>query len=355
MRQPSSSAPIREIVDTATGLTLPMPAGLVDVMIGHPRESAVFGTTLAATQGTDVGRLDPGGLRVFPACSPGSVVQVDISIDGAQLVVMCGGFSPNRLIVLNAVTGQLLREAAMGPGLVSGSASNHDGSRVLLARATSANTSAVELVDTVANQVTTVFVDSPFPTGLAVGECSVVGVTAARDVAAVTCEWTDFTTRLARTELVHFDTLQRRTLTAVAGTRAMHFSPDGATAIVTGGPGLRLLDVAADAVIAEVSASAGGVGVAFPPMAPAGFGAAASCGGCVHLTWTLPAQSPAASGYVLEAGTGPGLSNIGTLRLGPTTRLDIPGVPPGRDYARVRATNYTGMGLASNELVITVP
>lgn len=354
-RQPSSSSPIREIYDTATGVTLPMPPGLVDVMIAHPRELAVFGTTLAATQGTDVGRLDPGGLRVFPACSPGSVVQVDITIDGSQLVVRCGGFSPNRLIVLNAATGVLLREATMGPGLVSGSASNHDGSRVLLARATSANASAVELVDTVANQVTAVFVDSPFPTGLAVGGCSVVGVTAARDVAAVHCGWTDFSTRVARTELIRFETLQRRTLAAVPDTAAMHFSPEGDVAIVAGGPGLQLLDVGADAVIAQVSASVGGVGVAFPPMAPAALSAVTSCGGCVHLTWTLPVQSPAASGYVLEAGTGPGLSDIGTLRLGLTTRLDIPGVPPGRYYARVRATNYTGTGPASNELAITVP
>jgi hypothetical protein len=266
-RQPSSSSPSREIYDTATEVTLPMPPGLLDVMVAHPRELAVFGATLAATQGTDVGRLDLGGLRVFPACSPGSVVQVDITTDGSQLVVRCGGFSPNRLIVLNAATGHLLREATVGLALVSASASNHDGSRVLIARATSANASSVELVDTVANLVTTVFVDSPFPTGVAVGGCSVVGVAAARDVAAVNCAWTDFTTRVARTELVRFDTLQRRTLAAVPETASMHFSPDGAAAIVVGGPGLQLLDLAADAVLAQLPATVGGVGVAFPPMA----------------------------------------------------------------------------------------
>lgn len=354
MRQPSSSSPIREIYDTATGVTLPMPPGLVDVLVAHPRELAVFGRTLASTQGTDVGRLDLGGLRVFPACSPGTVVQVDITTDGSQLVVRCAAVSSNRLIVLNAASGHLLREAAVGLGPVSASASNHDGSRVLIARATSANASSVELVDTVANQVTTVFVDSPFPTGVAVGGCSVVGVAAVRDVAAVNCAWTDFTTRVARTELVHFDTLQRRTLTAVPETASMHFSPDGATAIVVGGSRLQLLDIAADAVLAQVAAPVGGVGVAFPPMAPAGL-IAIDCGACVNLSWTLPPQSPVATGYLLEAGTGPGLSNIGTLGLGPTTRLDIPRVPPGRYYARVRATNYTGTGPASNEVVITVP
>jgi predicted nicotinamide N-methyase len=77
--------------------------------------------------------------------------------------------------------------------------------------------------------------------------------------------------------------------------------------------------------------------------------------GRATISWTLPPHSPVATGYVLEAGTASGLSNIATLTLGSATSLAVPAVPPGRYYVRVRATNYTGTGAASNEVVIDVP
>ena len=66
----------------------------------------------------------------------------------------------------------------------------------------------------------------------------------------------------------------------------------------------------------------------------------------VSLTWTPPAGS--VSGYLVDAGSAPGLTDIGTI---PTTAasLVVPGVPPGTYYVRVRAQNADGTSLPSNE------
>ena len=182
-----------------------------------------------------------------------------------------------------------------------------------------------------------------------------IGVSAARDVASVNCDWNNFTTQVARTELIRLDTAQRRVLTAVPAARSLHFSPDMSTAIVQGEnpTTVRLLDVAADTVITQV-ANVRVAAVANPPAAPEGLSATVDSG-LVRINWTLPPYSPAATGYVLEGGTGPGLSNLARVALGPTTSIDIPGVPAGRYYVRVRATNYTGTGPTSNEVVVDVP
>lgn len=76
-------------------------------------------------------------------------------------------------------------------------------------------------------------------------------------------------------------------------------------------------------------------------------------GAVVSLVWTPPA-GPAPLGYVLEAGTGPGLSNIATLPLGAATSFSISGVPTGAYWIRVRAANAFGASDPSNEVVIGV-
>ncbi len=94
-------------------------------------------------------------------------------------------------------------------------------------------------------------------------------------------------------------------------------------------------------------------GLAFTPLAPSL--AASVSGSRVGLQWTLPAHSPAATRYVVEVGSATGLSNLGTLHLGPQPTLSVPVVPPGTYVVRVRAVNATGVGTASNEVVLTVP
>lgn len=349
-RQPGSSGVFHELYDVATRTLVPVPVTYTGT-IAHPRELAVFGRGQGG-----VTRLDLTGPRLFPACGNDLVAGLDLSVDGALIVVLCTtdpfvSTPVTRVETLDSATGQRMDSMDLGAGRVASMVSNHDASRLMFVRGISANAFEVSLVDMMQHQVTSVFVDSPFPTGVAAGSCGVAGVTAARDIAAVQCQWTNFTSETARTELVRFDTAQRRVLNAAAGGAPLFFSPDGATAVVNG---LGLIDVAADVVVARFPVIANVTAVAFPPIAPTQLNATLS-GRTVTLTWTLPPHSPLATGYVLRVGTAPGLTDIATMGLGPATVLSVPNVPPGRYFARLQATNYTGTGVASSDVEIVVP
>jgi hypothetical protein len=72
------------------------------------------------------------------------------------------------------------------------------------------------------------------------------------------------------------------------------------------------------------------------------------------LSWTPPAA--ALTGYVLEAGTGPGLANlIAGLALGTAPGVVAPNVTPGTYYVRVRAVNGPLASAPSAEVIVTVP
>ena len=83
------------------------------------------------------------------------------------------------------------------------------------------------------------------------------------------------------------------------------------------------------------------------PAAPSGLTSSGS-GSTVTLQWT---GVSGATDYILEAGTGPGLANIGALRLGNVTQFST-SAPPGTYYVRVRAANGAGVGAASNEVIV---
>lgn len=76
-------------------------------------------------------------------------------------------------------------------------------------------------------------------------------------------------------------------------------------------------------------------------------------GNLVRLTWT-PGAGEAPTGYVIEAGTAPGLANITKFVVGAVTELDVPGVPPGRYHVRVRAMGGGGLSAPSPEAVAYV-
>lgn len=90
-----------------------------------------------------------------------------------------------------------------------------------------------------------------------------------------------------------------------------------------------------------------------PPGAPHSFTFSVS-GNIVTLNWLPPATGGPVTGYIIEAGSGPGLAN---LYNGPTGGAQPGGVtpaPPGIYYVRLRAQTPCGVSGPSNEQVITV-
>jgi hypothetical protein len=88
-----------------------------------------------------------------------------------------------------------------------------------------------------------------------------------------------------------------------------------------------------------------------PPNPPANLTAAIN-GQMVTLTWVSGGGCPATN-YQLRVGSGPGLSNIAVLDLGPA--LSVMGsVSPGTYYIRVLARNAAGTSAASNEVIVQV-
>ncbi|MEP7118734.1 MAG: PQQ-dependent sugar dehydrogenase [Acidobacteriota bacterium] len=76
-------------------------------------------------------------------------------------------------------------------------------------------------------------------------------------------------------------------------------------------------------------------------------------GTTVTIDWSAPATGGTATGYVLEAGTTPGASNVGVVPTTATT-LGFAGVPTGQYFVRVRATNTAGTSAASSDLTVNV-
>jgi hypothetical protein len=74
----------------------------------------------------------------------------------------------------------------------------------------------------------------------------------------------------------------------------------------------------------------------------------------VAFAWSAPATGSAPTGYVLEAGSAPGLADLAVLTLGPAASYAAAGVPPGTYYVRVRAMNAAGSGPPSAEAAVVI-
>jgi len=107
----------------------------------------------------------------------------------------------------------------------------------------------------------------------------------------------------------------------------------------------------ASAATNEVLVGVGGAEM--PPGAPEDFTATVT-GSAVTFGWQAPTTGGAAGAYILEAGSGPGLSDIARVPL-TATALTVPNVPPGTYFVRVRAVNNAGTGDASAEVQVVVP
>lgn len=86
------------------------------------------------------------------------------------------------------------------------------------------------------------------------------------------------------------------------------------------------------------------------PGRPGGLWASGS-GADVILRWNVPTSGAPPTGYIIEAGSAPGLSNLAVLPVGNVTTFATT-APPGTYYVRVRAVNPRGTGDASNEIVV---
>jgi hypothetical protein len=77
----------------------------------------------------------------------------------------------------------------------------------------------------------------------------------------------------------------------------------------------------------------------------------AGSGPNVLLAWNAPTTGSVPAGYVIEAGSAPGLANLAVLPVGNVTSFQTI-APPGTYYVRVRAINAAGSSVASNEIVV---
>ena len=199
------------------------------------------------------------------------------------------------------------------------------------------------------------------------GSGEIVAATPARDVVVVTNSWSFDpgpgapTLYYHRTQMLDFATLTPlRQLDVPHFIAAMVISPDASRAIVASNhPRLfgQIQDL--DLRTGQPTAALGvnlttALGGAFPPLPPT-LQPARINGQQVTLSWALPAHSPAALGYVIQAGSRSGASDLGMIEVGAgVTSFTAGGVPPGRYFVRVTAANVTGPSLPSPEMIVDV-
>jgi predicted phage tail protein len=96
----------------------------------------------------------------------------------------------------------------------------------------------------------------------------------------------------------------------------------------------------------------GGSGCNAPPGIPTNVGSTVA-GSLVTLTWTPAPAGCAATGYVVQAGSSPGASDVAVINVGNATTLAA-NAPPATYYVRVLALNAAGASAPSPDVVVTV-
>ncbi|MGE0815975.1 MAG: hypothetical protein AB7O28_06155 [Vicinamibacterales bacterium] len=106
----------------------------------------------------------------------------------------------------------------------------------------------------------------------------------------------------------------------------------------------------------EVVIGVGGAGGApVVPGVPREFRVTVGGSRTVTMLWGAPTSGGSPTGYVLEAGSAPGLTNIAAgIQLPLTPSFVAPNVPPGAYYLRLRAVNSGGLGPATGDVLVVV-
>jgi hypothetical protein len=141
-------------------------------------------------------------------------------------------------------------------------------------------------------------------------------------------------------------------LFAVAGTSVIVSSvPTGVFYVRVRAADAEGVGAASNEAVVAVPNGGGSCGTA--PNAPGSL-ARTVVGHQVTLTWSAAVSGCPASGFVIQAGSTPGSSNLAVINVGPATSLSVT-APAGTYYVRVIATNASGGSVASNEVVVVVP
>jgi lysophospholipase L1-like esterase len=101
-----------------------------------------------------------------------------------------------------------------------------------------------------------------------------------------------------------------------------------------------------------IGGSSGGGSCSSPPGAPRNLTGGVS-GSRLSLKWSAPSGGCAPTGYLLQAGSKSGSSNVAQIQLGLVTSFSAT-APSGTLYLRVRARNGAGTGSASNEIKVDI-
>ena len=326
--------------------------------LAHPREPAIFGlvdvhSTGFGTSAGALARLDASGLRSGVGCPAATTVAFDLSADGGTLAALC---ESNEVVLLDTTSGGVIRTLAADPArTISSLRLNHDASRVIVTLRAGSAANEIAALDAVSGLTLATTTVEPANAG-----CAFVGIAPDKTKAVVGCTW--FVPPIsvgAVARVLDVDTLTLGPSLPSYSPGAAVFSPDNRSVFMTsyhrlGFGFMAQYDVATPVnVLSSDTVTPRAFGLAFVPLAPSL--AMSASGSRVDLQWTLPGHSPAATRYVVEVGSATGLSNLGMLDLGPLPTLSVPAVPSGTYVVRVRAANATGVGAASNDVVVTVP
>ena len=319
--------------------------------LAHPRRHTLFGTAPFRS----VARFDERGFVHWEPCVGflTAALTLDLSVDGHSLYVSC----PNGdLVGLDTESGaEIRRLSAVGS---SGLALNAAATEVVVLRSSGGGLFDLMRLDLATGQTlaTRQIYSSFAPTVASTPDRRRVLLTLSLPIGVNVVSLTMLVDALTLADVRGLASSWRFSGHSVA------VSPDGHEAFVVsraleGGAAAAWIDIDTGLIRASASVPAGSslaIGYVPAPLPPV-LSPAQVATGTVTLSWALPDVSPMVTGYRAEAGTAPGMANLGVLALGTGESFRASGVPPGRYFVRVRAVNVNGTSGPSNEVVVEVP